>query len=88
MTTLTTLAAAAPALPLNGTTDPGSLRAAHTPDVPAPLRQPGASLSVTTDQAGKLVMVRDDETLLESSFVIPTECLGEVAATVRASGPA
>jgi hypothetical protein len=27
----------------------------------------------------------DDEKLLESSFVVPTECLGEVAATVRAS---
>jgi hypothetical protein len=25
----------------------------------------------------------DDEKLLESSFVVPTECLGEVAATVR-----
>jgi hypothetical protein len=25
--------------------------------------------------------------LLESSFVVPTECLGEVAATVRASEP-
>jgi hypothetical protein len=29
-----------------------------------------------------------DEKLLESSFVVPTECLGEVAATVRPSGPA
>jgi len=28
---------------------------------------------------------RDDETLLESSFVVPTECLGEVAETVRAT---
>ena len=33
-------------------------------------------------------LINDDETLLESSFVVPTECLGEVAATVRASGPA
>jgi uncharacterized protein (TIGR03032 family) len=32
-------------------------------------------------------LVNDDQTLLESSFVVPTECLGEVAATVRASGP-
>ena len=30
-------------------------------------------------------LVNDDEKLLESSFVVPTECLGEVAATVRAS---
>jgi uncharacterized protein (TIGR03032 family) len=32
-------------------------------------------------------LINDDEKLLESSFVVPTECLGEVAATVRASGP-
>ena len=33
-------------------------------------------------------LVNDDEKLLESSFVVPTESLGEVAATVRAPGPA
>jgi uncharacterized protein (TIGR03032 family) len=33
-------------------------------------------------------LINDDETLLESSFVVPTECLGEVAATVRVEGPA
>src|SRR5262245_24569140 len=33
-------------------------------------------------------LINDDEKLLESSFVVPTECLGDVAATVRASGPA
>ena len=33
-------------------------------------------------------LINDDEKLLESSFVVPTECLGEVAATVRAAGPA
>ena len=32
-------------------------------------------------------LINDDEKLLESSFVVPTECLGEVAATVRPSGP-
>ena len=31
-------------------------------------------------------LINDDETLLESSFVVPTECLGEVAATVRDCG--
>ncbi len=122
--------------------DPGPLRAGHTPNFPGLLRQLGASLLVTTYQAGKLVIVReeaiterlapeertcgvcvvdlrrgqtiallkfesgvqeifavalllrrfpdlinDDEKLLESSFVVPTESLGEVAATVRASGP-
>jgi len=33
-------------------------------------------------------LINEDEELLESSFVVPTECLGEVAATVRTSGPA
>jgi len=33
-------------------------------------------------------LINDDEKLLESSFVVPTECLAEVAGTVRASGPA
>ena len=33
-------------------------------------------------------LVNDDQKLLESSFVVPTECLDEVAATVRAPAPA
>jgi uncharacterized protein (TIGR03032 family) len=33
-------------------------------------------------------LINDNDLLLESSFVVPTESLGEVAATVRASGPA
>jgi hypothetical protein len=32
-------------------------------------------------------LINGDDKLLESSFVVPTECLGEVAATVRAPGP-
>src|SRR5262249_59593150 len=40
--------------------DPGPLRAAHTPNFPALLRQLGASLLVTTYQAGRLVLVRDE----------------------------
>ena len=28
-------------------------------------------------------LINDDEKLLQNSFVVPTECLGEVAATVR-----
>ena len=40
--------------------DPEPLRAVHTPNFPALWRQPGAALLVTTDQAGKLVMVRDE----------------------------
>src|SRR5262249_13930889 len=33
-------------------------------------------------------LINDDEKFLESSFVVPTQCLGEGAARVRASGPA
>src|SRR5262249_56107050 len=32
-------------------------------------------------------LINDDDKLLESSFVVPTECLGEVAPSVRASEP-
>ena len=39
------------------TEDPAPLRAVHTPNFPALLHQLGASLLVTTYQAGKLVMV-------------------------------
>src|SRR5260370_1125237 len=50
------------------TEDPGPLRAAHTPNFPALLRQLGASLLVTTYQAGKLVMVRDEGDHLNTHF--------------------
>jgi hypothetical protein len=33
-------------------------------------------------------LINDDDKLLESSFLVPTASLGEVAATVRASEPA
>src|SRR5262245_18277778 len=33
-------------------------------------------------------LINEDVKVLESSFVVPTECFGEVAATVRAAGPA
>jgi uncharacterized protein (TIGR03032 family) len=48
--------------------DPGPLCAAHTPNVPALLRQTGASLLVTTYQAGKLVMVRDEGDHLNTHY--------------------
>jgi uncharacterized protein (TIGR03032 family) len=51
-----------------GTEDPGPLRAGHTPNFPALLRQLGASLLVTTYQAGKLVMVRDEGEHLNTHF--------------------
>src|SRR5260370_19975886 len=48
--------------------DPGPLRAVHSPNFPALLRQLGASLLVTTYQAGKLVMVRDEGDHLNTHY--------------------
>src|SRR5438309_3768589 len=50
------------------TEDAAPLRAVHTPNFPALLRQLGASLLVTTYQAGKLVMVRDQGDQLNTHF--------------------
>jgi uncharacterized protein (TIGR03032 family) len=47
---------------------PEPLRAVHTTNFPALLRQLGASLLVTTYQAGKLVMVRDEGDHLNTHF--------------------
>ena len=57
-----------------GNADPSStqedppLRAVHTPNFPALLRQLGALLLVTTYQAGKLVLVRDEGDHLNAHF--------------------
>src|SRR5438876_11817335 len=48
--------------------DPAPLRAVHTPNFPALLRQLGASLLVTTYQASKLVMVRDEGDHLNTHY--------------------
>src|SRR3954451_17849968 len=48
--------------------EPTPLRAVHTPDFPALLRQLGVSLLVTTYQAGKLVVVRDEGDHLNTHF--------------------
>src|SRR5262245_10962228 len=58
----------APTPSLPGPADPGPLHAAHTPNLPALLRQLGASLLVTTCQAGKLVMVRDEGDHLNTHY--------------------
>jgi hypothetical protein len=42
------------------TEDPAPWRAVHTANFPALLQQPGASLLVSTYQAGKLALVRDE----------------------------
>jgi uncharacterized protein (TIGR03032 family) len=56
----------------NGTPAPpgeqAPLRAVHTPNFPALLRRLGASLLVTTYQAGKLVVVRDEGDHLNTHF--------------------
>src|SRR5262245_28877911 len=66
MATLSTPDSSAPSR--NGTEDPGPLRAAHTANFPALLRQLGASLLVTTYQAGKLVVVRDEGDHLNTHY--------------------
>src|SRR5690242_11624466 len=44
------------------------LRAVHTPNLPSLMRDLGASLLVTTYQAGKLVLVRDEGDHLNAHF--------------------
>src|SRR5436305_2113744 len=68
MTTQTASAPPAQVPSRNGTADPGPLHAAHTANFPALLRQLGASLLVTTYQAGKLVMVRDEGEHLNTHY--------------------
>jgi uncharacterized protein (TIGR03032 family) len=48
--------------------DLGLVRAAHTPNFPALLRQLGVSLLVTTYQAGKLVILRDQGEQINCHF--------------------
>src|SRR5262249_35255624 len=48
--------------------DPAPLRAVHTANFPGLLRRLGASLLVTTYQAGKLVIVRDEGDHLNTHF--------------------
>src|SRR4051812_19895646 len=50
----------APNVPNAAADEPVPLRAVHTPNFPSLLRQLGVSLLVTTYQAGKLVVARDE----------------------------
>jgi hypothetical protein len=61
-------AESAPTPSVNKTAEPGPLRAAHTVNFPPLLRQLGASLLMTTYQAGKLVMVRDEGDHLNTHY--------------------
>jgi uncharacterized protein (TIGR03032 family) len=67
--------AATPGALASQASEPGSptkedppLRAVHTPNFPGLLRELGASLLVTTYQAGKLVLVRDEGDHLNAHF--------------------
>jgi uncharacterized protein (TIGR03032 family) len=51
-----------------GAREPAPFRAVHTPNFPGILRRLGASLLVTTYQAGKLVMVRGEGDHLNTHF--------------------
>ena len=62
------LARSRPGPGLPDTEAPAPLRAVHTPNFPALLRLLGASLLVTTYQAGKLVIVRDEGEHLNTHF--------------------
>src|SRR5262252_4916454 len=68
MTTVQAAARLTPDPVLPKMEDPGPLCAAHTPNFPQLLRQLGASLLVTTYQAGKLVMVRDEGDHLNTHY--------------------
>jgi uncharacterized protein (TIGR03032 family) len=63
-----TLAGPTPHVVPSETEDHAPLRAVHTANFPLLLRQLGASLLVTTYQAGKLVMVRDEGDHLNTHF--------------------
>jgi uncharacterized protein (TIGR03032 family) len=68
MATSVPLPESMPALDRPATGDPTPLRAAHTPNFPTLLQRLGASLLVTTYQAGKLVLVRDEGDHLNTHF--------------------
>ena len=60
MSTSTLIPRSKPGLGHGGTDDPAPLRAVHTPGFHGLVRQLGVSLLVSTYQAGKLVIVRDE----------------------------
>src|SRR3954451_21377747 len=68
MTTAVSPPEGAPNLAPSQGDDPTPLRAVHPPNFPSLLRQIGASLLVTTYQAGKLVIVRDEGDHLNTHF--------------------
>src|SRR2546422_7429056 len=79
--------ASGPHPPSKEAEDPGPLCAAHTPNFPALLRQLGASLLVTTYQAGKLVMVRDEGDHLNTHYRAFQSPMGLAWPTAARSSP-
>jgi hypothetical protein len=61
------------------------LRAVHTTNFPTLLRQLGVSLLVTTYQAGKLVIVRDEGDHLNTHFRTFPAPMGLASAWARAT---
>ena len=68
MVTPSSPAAPTPEIVRSEMDEPAPLRAVHTTNFPALLRELGASLLVTTYQAGKLVLVRDEGEHLNTHF--------------------
>ena len=59
------------------------MRAVHTTNVPALLRWQGGSRPVTIDQAGNLVLIRDDGDHLNTDFRAFQMSMGRAAAGDR-----
>jgi len=68
-------------------TAPEPLRAGHTPNLPALLRERGVSLLVTTYQAGKLVVVREQDGALNTHFRTFQAPMGLASPTAARSSP-
>src|SRR5436305_5869508 len=68
MTAAASLPEPTPGLASTKVNDPAPFQAVHTPNFPALLRNLGASLLLTTDQLGKLVLVRDEGDHLNTHF--------------------
>jgi hypothetical protein len=58
---------------------PPPLRSVHTPSFPLLLQELGLSILVSTDQAGKLVLLRADEGVLNTHFRTISKPMGLAA---------
>jgi uncharacterized protein (TIGR03032 family) len=76
MTELEALAGEKPDPAVPTREDPGPLRAGHTPNFPSLLRRLGASVLVTTYQAGRLVMLRAEGDHLNTHYRVFRQPMG------------